>query len=183
MKKIITPVIITALMFSFAACGKTEGTQTSGASDNTSVATQGEATAEIPNPWTDNKDLREANEKAGMNYVLPDEYKSDKTVYRSSDQGVVEVRTTAANTSATFRARKGSSIEDISGVYDANAKKHDIKNHDINVTIQEGADGSVKLAMWNDGNANFSVVFDKEVPEADAVEVISSIIEANTLAY
>ncbi len=183
MRKIITPVLITALMFLFAACGKTEGTQTSGAADNTAAATQGEATAEIPNPWTENKDLKEANEKTGMNYVLPDEYKSDKTVYRSSDQGIVEIKTTAADISVTFRARKGDSIEDISGIYDANAKKHDIKNHDITVTIQEGADGSVKLAMWNDGNANFSVVFDNEVPESDAVEIISSIIEANTLAY
>jgi len=178
MKKIITTMLTMSMLIAFASCSKNDAGKSAESS-----AVQSQSEVGMANPWTDNKDLKEANANAGTKFVLPDEYKSERTVYRSMAGKMIEIRTYADDAEVMFRSKNGAKAEDISGDYNNYSKVRQIRNNDITVDLKSNTDGKVSLASWNDGNANYCINFASEIAEADAIEVISSIIEANTNAY
>ena len=180
MRKIILLILLVTMVLAFAACNKSNETA---AGSGSAASVVSETSMEIPNPWTENKDLKEANANAGTSFALPDEYKTAGTAYRSLKDDILEINTSADNMAVTFRSAKGAKVNDISGDYNTYSNVREMKDHGIPVTIKSNSEGTVSIAIWNDGNANFSVSFANEVPETDAVEVVSSLIEANTMAY
>ena len=178
MRRFIIPVIIGSMLISVAACNKTESTE-----GTTAAAVQSEASQQIPNPWSDYADLKEANAAAGTAFVLPDEYKTTSTVYRAMSGDMLEIRTKAGEYDVCFRTRNGNSNEDISGDVNSYSKNAELKCMDIFVRTKSNAESEVVIAYWNDGNADYSISFSSPVPFDFAQEVFTSIIEANTYAY
>ena len=113
---------------------------------------------QIPNPWSDVKDLKEAEKKTGIKLTAPKKIKGfdeisyqvllkkDKIVqidYRKDDNNSVAIR-------------KGISKKDISGDYNEykNTKKVTVKGNKIKF---QGNGKTYSLATWTKGKYSFSV--------------------------
>jgi hypothetical protein len=112
----------------------------------------------LPNPWSDVKDLKEAEKKTGIKLTAPKKIKGfdeisyqvllkkDKIVqidYRKDDNNSVAIR-------------KGISKKDISGDYNEykNTKKVTVKGNKIKL---QGNGKTYSLATWTKGKYSFSV--------------------------
>ena len=112
----------------------------------------------LPNPWSDGKDLKEAEKKTGIKLTAPKKIKGfdeisyqvllkkDKIVqidYRKDDNNSVAIR-------------KGISKKDISGDYNEykNTKKVTVKGNKIKL---QGNGKTYSLATWTKGKYSFSV--------------------------
>ena len=112
----------------------------------------------LPNPWSDVKDLKEAEKKTGIKLTAPKKIKGfdqksyqvllkkDKIVqidYRKDDNNSVAIR-------------KGISKKDISGDYNEykNIKKVTVKGNKIKL---QGNGKTYSLATWTKGKYSFSV--------------------------
>ena len=112
----------------------------------------------LPNPWSDVKDLKEAEKKTGIKLTAPKKIKrfdqksyqvllkKDKIVqidYRKDDNNSVAIR-------------KGISKKDISGDYNEykNTKKVTVKGNKIKL---QGNGKTYSLATWTKGKYSFSV--------------------------
>lgn len=112
----------------------------------------------LPNPWSDVKDLKEAEKKTGIKLTAPKKIKGfdeisyqvllkkDKIVqidYRKDDNNSVAIR-------------KGISKKDISGDYNdyKNTKKVTVKGNKIKL---QGNGKTYSLATWTKGKYSFSV--------------------------
>ena len=112
----------------------------------------------LPNPWSDVKDLKEAENKTGIKLTAPKKIKGfdeisyqvllkkDKIVqidYRKDDNNSVAIR-------------KGISKKDISGDYNEykNTKKVTVKGNKIKL---QGNGKTYSLATWTKGKYSFSV--------------------------
>ena len=112
----------------------------------------------LPNPWSDVKDLKEAEKKTGIKLTAPKKIKGfdeisyqvllkkDKIVqidYRKDDNNSIAIR-------------KGISKKDISGDYNEykNTKKVTVKGNKIKL---QGNGKTYSLATWTKGKYSFSV--------------------------
>ena len=112
----------------------------------------------LPNPWSDVKDLKEAEKKTGIKLTAPKKIKGfdqksyqvllkkDKIVqidYRKDDNNSVAIR-------------KGISKKDISGDYNEykNTKKVTVKGNKVKL---QGNGKTYSLATWTKGKYSFSV--------------------------
>jgi len=112
----------------------------------------------LPNPWSDVKDLKEAEKKTGIKLTAPKKIKGfdqksyqvllkkDKIVqidYRKDDNNSVAIR-------------KGISKKDISGDYNEykNTKKVTVKGNKVKL---QGNGKTYSLAAWTKGKYSFSV--------------------------
>ena len=112
----------------------------------------------LPNPWSDVKDLKEAEKKTGIKLTAPKKIKGfdeisyqvllkkDKIVqidYRKDDNNSVAIR-------------KGISKKDISGDYNEykNTKKVTVKGNKLKL---QGNGKTYSLATWTKGKYSFSV--------------------------
>lgn len=180
MRKFVITVIIGSMLFVAASCSKTEATDGSEAAAGT---VQSETSQRIANPWTEYTDLKEANAAAGTSFVLPDEYRSSSTAYRAIRGDILEIDTVADTLNVCFRVKAGNKLEDISG--DVNTYSQLIESRCMGIACYFRSDSTDEavVAYWNDGNASYSIVFGSAVSISDAQEVMSSLIEANTMAY
>ena len=112
----------------------------------------------LPNPWSDVKDLKEAEKKTGIKLTAPKKIKGfdqksyqvllkkDKIVqidYRKDDNNSIAIR-------------KGISKKDISGDYNEykNTKKVTVKGNKVKL---QGNGKTYSLATWTKGKYSFSV--------------------------
>ena len=126
-------------------------------SSKSSNSVEGEKVG-LPNPWSDVRDLKEAEKKTGIKLTAPKKIKGfdeisyqvllkkDKIVqidYRKDDNNSVAIR-------------KGISKKDISGDYNEykNTKKVTVKGNKIKL---QGNGKTYSLATWTKGKYSFSV--------------------------
>ena len=115
----------------------------------------------MPNPFTDNDTLEEAEKNAGFSIQVPEKIGGvSATAFRNSGQEMLEVIYYNGEQEVA-RIRKGTGMEDISGDY---TKYSDVKTDKIgdwDVTLKEN-DGKVVLAVWNDGTYSYSISLDEQ---------------------
>ena len=112
----------------------------------------------LPNPWSDVKDLKEAEKKTGIKLTAPKKIKGfDEISYQvllKKDKIVQIDYRKDDNNSVTIR--KGISKKDISGDYNEykNTKKVTVKGNKIKL---QGNGKTYSLATWTKGKYSFSV--------------------------
>ena len=110
----------------------------------------------MPNPFTDNVTLEEAEKNAGFSIQVPDKIgEFPATAFRNLDQDMLEVIYDNGDQEVA-RIRKGTGLEDISGDYTKYSEIKQEKISDQDVTLK-GNDGKVVLAIWSDGAYSYSV--------------------------
>ena len=177
-KKLILAAVCTATLFSMTACGdtaSTEGTSETVTTDSTELPETDETNenAQIPNPWTDCEDMKEAEEHAGFALDAPetiDKYAS-RTIQVLDKEIIQVIYQENADAEESIVIRKGTGTEDISGDYTEYAESNQVTVGDVQVT-EKGENGKVSLATWTSGDYSYSV----SVPGMSHEEV-SSIIE------
>lgn len=111
----------------------------------------------MPNPFTDNATLEEAEKNAGFSIEVPEKiHEIAATAFRNMNQELLEVIYYNGEQEVA-RIRKGNALDDISGVY---TEYDDIRNEQIDgreVTMK-GQDGQYELAVWKDGNYSYAVL-------------------------
>lgn len=181
MKKIIVPLLICTILFSFAACSNS----TKQTNDNTFpvMTTDDEGSDDrVINPWKDFDQFTDAKTDSGVNFMLPDEIKSDVKVYRSLSGKMLEIKFTSSGTGATLRVAKATT-EDISGDYNKYAYEAAIRCRGLDINICSSDSSKLQKATWTDGMLSYVLIYDSEVPFDEANSLISTIILENTEAY
>ena len=139
-------------MTSMAACGAKEPVtpEVTKAVTETKTAEEQETVSEtvgMPNPWTDCKNLNEAEKIDGYT----------RTMIQTLDKEVIQVFYEKDDQSdSTILIRKGIGSDDISGDYNTYNEKTqlDINKNQI---MEQGNDGKVMLATWTDAGYTYSV--------------------------
>ena len=125
----------------------------------------------MPNPFTDNDTLEEAEKNAGFSIQVPEKIGGvSATAFRNSGQEMLEVIYYNGEQEVA-RIRKGTGMEDISGDY---TKYSDVKTEKIgdwDVTLK-GNDGKVVLAVWNDGTYSYSISLDEQGVSLDEMTAL-----------
>lgn len=128
----------------------------------------------MPNPFTDNATLEEAEKNAGFSIQVPDQVQDVKaSAFRNLGQELLEVIYYHGEQEVA-RIRKGTGMEDISGDY---TKYSDVKTEKIgdwDVTLK-GNDGKAVLAIWNDGTYSYSISLDEQ---GASLEEMTALVEA-----
>ncbi len=189
MRKMIIPVITltVALIASGCASGDKANESAISSEDQKTVTEQteeetGEGTMNLPNPWSEYVSLDEANQSAGINFMLPDEYKTDGNVYRAISGNMIEILVPTGDNVICIRA-SAATDEDITGDYNNYDYSVDEHIRNVNVSIRGSEMSSIHGASWSDDNLSYSVSFESEATHEDAVDLIASIIIENTEAY
>ncbi len=137
------------------------------------VSVKGEDNTQIPNPFTEHKDLESA--KAAVNFEaktpskLPAGYKL--TAVSTMGNDFLQVFYENGDNEINYRTAKGK--DDISGDYNVYKNKKTVKIGDYSVTFR-GNDG-VSNAIWTDGETAYSVYANKAVTEKEMTEIIASV--------
>lgn len=166
MKKLVLTVLCAATMTSMAACGakepvtaetvKTETRITAVAATPESI--EPEEPIGMPNPWTDYKTLKEAEDAAGYSFSVPEsigEYK--QTIIQAMGQEIIQVFfETGEQSDAVILIRKGTGSDDISGDFNTYKETEQVDINGYQVT-EQGNDGQVMLATWTDAGYTYSV--------------------------
>ena len=112
----------------------------------------------LPNPWSDVKDLKEAEKKTGIKLTAPKKIKgfdeiSYQVLLKKAKIVQIDYRKDDNNSVAI---RKGISKKDISGDYNEykNTKKVTVKGNKIKL---QGNGKTYSLATWTKGKYSFSV--------------------------
>lgn len=150
-------------MTSMAACGAKEPVraEVTKAVTETQMAEEQEAVSEtvgMPNPWTDHKTLKEAEDTAGFSITVP-EYITGytQTMIQTLDKEVIQVFYQKDDQSEEeILVRKGVGSEDISGDYNIYSEKTQLDINE-NQIMEQGKDGKVMLATWTDAGYTYSV--------------------------
>lgn len=128
----------------------------------------------MPNPFTDNETLEEAEKNAGFSIEVPEQIRGIAAAsFRNLGQELVEVIYYDGDQEIA-RIRKGTALDDISGVY---TDYKDIRNEQIDgrqVTLK-GHDGQYELAIWQQDGFTYSLSMEPGGSEAVFVEMIRSI--------
>ena len=132
-------------MTSMAACGAKEPVtpEVTKAVTETKTAEEQETVSEtvgMPNPWTDCKNLNEAEDNVGFSIK-----EVIQVFYEKDDQS-----------DSTILIRKGIGSDDISGDYNTYNEKTQL-NINKNQIMEQGNDGKVMLATWTDAGYTYSV--------------------------
>ena len=114
----------------------------------------------MPNPFTDNDTLEEAEKNAGFSIQVPEKIGGvSATAFRNSGQEMLEVIYYNGGQEVA-RIRKSLDNKDNSGNYVGYAEIQNKKIGDRDVTLK-GNDGKVVLAIWNDGAYGYSISVDE----------------------
>lgn len=114
----------------------------------------------MPNPFTDNATLEEAEKNAGFSIQVPDKIGGvSATAFRNLGQEMLEVIYYNGEQEVA-RIRKSLDNKDNSGNYVGYAEIQNKKIGDRDVTLK-GNDGKVVLAIWNDGAYGYSISVDE----------------------
>lgn len=179
-KRVITIVACVIMIFSMAACGNNNSEKTEAkTSASSETVTNSGKNAQIPDPWTKCSDMEEAEKNAGFSFDVPDTVEGYKIgQIQNMDQEMIEViyeKTDDANNSDdlddVIYIRKGSGTDDISGDYNSYSESKQVTIDFYNVTMK-GANGTVSLATWTDGEFSYAV----STPEMSE-EFVTAIIQ------
>lgn len=150
-------VMLAAMMaaaVSATACGG------QGSTGKTVTAQHPEDFVGMPNPFTDNATLEEAEKNAGFSIQVPDKIGGvSATAFRNLGQEMLEVIYYNGEQEVA-RIRKSLDNKDNSGNYVGYAEIQNKKIGDRDVTLK-GNDGKVVLAIWNDGAYGYSISVDE----------------------
>ena len=139
-----------------------------------------EAMAGMANPWSDHKNLAEAEEAAGFSFGMPETIEGAKPVYyRTMGDSIVEVIYQDADGEEAYRIRKGKGQDDISGDYNTYSVVHDLVVDGIDIDMQGEKDGIHRIT-FSSGEYAYSFTAGTYVPsEENAETLIAEIIERN----
>ena len=163
MRKLMLVLMCATTMTSMAACGAKEPVtpEVTKAVTETKTAEEQETVSEtvgMPNPWTDCKNLNEAEDNVGFSITVPEKIDGyTRTMIQTLDKEVIQVFYEKDDQSdSTILIRKGIGSDDISGDYNTYNEKTqlDINKHQI---MEQGNDGKVMLATWTDAGYTYSV--------------------------
>ena len=115
-------------------------------------------TVGMPNPWTDCKNLNEAEDNVGFSITVPEKIDGyTRTMIQTLDKEVIQVFYEKDDQSdSTILIRKGIGSDDISGDYNTYNEKTQL-NINKNQIMEQGNDGKVMLATWTDAGYTYSV--------------------------
>ena len=151
-------VMLAAMMaaaVSATACGG------QGSTGKTVTAQHPEDFVGMPNPFTDNATLEEAEEYAGFSIQVPDQISGvSATAFRNLGQEMLEVIYYNGEQEVA-RIRKSLGNKDNSGNYVGYVEIQNKKISDRDVTLK-GNDGKVVLAIWSDGTYSYSISLDEQ---------------------
>ena len=173
MKKLMLVLMCAATMTSTIACGAKEPvtTEVTKAVTETKTAEEQEMVGETvgtPNPWTDCKNLNEAENNTGFSITVPENIDGyTRTMIQTLDQEVIQVFYEKDDQSDNMiLIRKGTGADNISGDYNKYNEKTHLNINNCDVT-EQGNDGKVMLATWTNAGYTYSV----STPEISAEEM------------
>ena len=115
----------------------------------------------MPNPFTDNDTLEEAEKNAGFSIQVPEKIGGvSATAFRNSGQEMLEVIYYNGEQEVA-RIRKGHENADNSGNYVGYPEIKNEKIGGLDVSLKE-KDGKVVLAIWSDGAYSYSISLDEQ---------------------
>ena len=127
--------------------------------------------AGMPNPFTDNSTLEEAEKNAGFNIQVPDQVQGvSASAFRNLSKELLEVIYYNGDQEVA-RIRKGTGRDDISGDYVGYSEIKNEKIGDRDVTLK-GNDGKVVLAIWKDGEYSYAVSVDEQGVSLDEMTAL-----------
>lgn len=114
--------------------------------------------AQIANPWTDCKDLKEAAKMAKFSFEVPESIGERKIVLiqNMSDKMIQVFYAVDDEDTGKILLRKAPGSEDISGDYNEYAEKNEVKIDSLTVT-EQGNDGKVSLVTWCSDGYSYAV--------------------------
>lgn len=125
----------------------------------------------MPNPFTDNATLEEAEKNAGFSIQVPDKIGGvSATAFRNLSQEMLEVIYYNGNQEVA-RIRKSLDNKDSSGNYVGYSEIRNEKIGGLDVTLK-GNDGKVVLAIWNDGAYSYSISVDEQGVSLDEMTAL-----------
>ncbi len=137
---------------------------------------ESEGLAGMPNPFTDNDTLEEAEKNAGFSIQVPDKISGvSATAFRNLDQELLEVIYYNGDQEVA-RIRKGTTRDDISGDYTKYSEVKTEKIGDRDVTLK-GNDGKVVLAVWKDGEYSYAVSVDQQGVNHDEMAALVEAVQ------
>lgn len=144
-----------AAAVSVTACGG------QGSTGETVTGQRSEDFVGMPNPFTDNATLEEAEEYAGFSIQVPDQISGvSATAFRNLGQEMLEVIYYNGEQEVA-RIRKGHENADNSGNYVGYPEIKNEKIGGLDVSLKE-KDGKVVLAIWSDGAYSYSISLDEQ---------------------
>ena len=134
-------------------------------------AQESEGLAGMPNPFTDNDTLEEAEKHAGFSIQVPDKIGGvSATAFRNLSQEMLEIIYYHGEEEVA-RIRKSLDNKDNSGNYVGYAEIQNRKIGDRDVTLK-GNDGKVVLAIWNDGAYSYSISVNEQGVSPDEMTAL-----------
>ena len=158
MNKRVCGVMLAAMMaaaVSVTACGG------QGSTGETVTVQPSEDFVGMPNPFTDNATLEEAEKYAGFSIQVPDQISGvSATAFRNLGQEMLEVIYYNGEQEVA-RIRKSLENADNSGNYVGYPEIKNEKIGSLDVSLKE-KDGKVVLAIWSDGAYSYSISLDEQ---------------------
>lgn len=157
------------LSLTLVSCGNTTAASTNSSSTSSPQSVQ------LTNPFTECTTLEDAEKAAGFALMLPESVGGwvTQTNIQTIPESMIEVLFTGAN-DRTLQIRKGLGNDDISGIYTqySNIKDFPVGNNTVTV---KGNDGTINVAIWNDGEHSFSLYSSLGLSEEEIISLISEI--------
>ncbi len=128
----------------------------------------------MPNPFTDNDTLEEAEKNAGFSIQVPEKIGGvSATAFRNLGQEMLEVIYYNGEQEVA-RIRKSQENTDNSGNYVGYPEIKNEKIGGLDVSLK-GKDGKVVLAIWSDGAYSYSISVDEQ---GVSLEEMTALVEA-----
>lgn len=125
----------------------------------------------MPNPYTDNDTLEEAEKNAGFSIQMPDKIGGvSATAFRNLGQKMLEIIYYNGEQEVA-RIRKSQENADNSGNYVGYSEIKNEKIGGLDVSLK-GNDGKVVLAIWNDGAYSYSISVDEQGVSLDEMTAL-----------
>lgn len=165
-------LLILCLAFGLAACGAHASDKKDSASGSASGAASSDTGSsfsmttgnveQIPNPFEEVSTLKEAEEKAGFSFSVPDSIDGyeDPVIRVESGDPMIELIYYTSDEKKEIRIRKAIGDDNISGDYTRYDESETRQINSCSVTIS-GNDGSAYNAVWTDGTYAFSITTDQ----------------------
>ena len=178
-------VMLAAMMaaaVSVTACGG------QGSTGETVTVQPSEDFVGMPNPFTDNATLEEAEEYSGfspmaelsqvLGFSVPEvkniPFEVTSTVYTNGWNEFAQVEYQGKSQDEAVLFRKARGTDDISGDYNTYSDVKEVTVKEVSVTLK-GDDGQYKLAIWQQDGFAYSLNYEPGGSEAVFVEMIQSV--------
>ena len=167
MKKIMIITLALAMSLSITACNQ-KNNENKEVNSSTTVGG-----VQIANPFVECETLEAAAEIAGFTIEASAPDWVEKTVIRAIKDNMIEI--IYKNSDKEIRVRKGSSEEDISGLYENFEVEENISIDDKTITIK-GSENAVKVAIWEKDKYSFAVVAKDGIEREEMENIIQGIL-------